>query len=151
MPTSQTTSFIQIFRISLFVLITCFYSCKSSTLIGIYKSQEPNLLVRQFEYHIMDKSRTSGTTLRLKADSTYWIETCANIGNGKWSINNDSLLLLPEVIRWKIDSLNLVKPIKDFGKHSYLVQGSKLVSIFAKLEKKGKTIMVYEVLEKVSD
>lgn len=141
----------QISRIRWLVLILLFDCCKNSNLIGIYQSQKSNLLLRQFEYQILDKSRTSGTTLRLQKDSTYWIETCANIGTGKWSINNDTLLLFPEEVSWRNDSLNLVNPIKDFDIRSYLIQGSKLVSVFARIEDKRKSITVYEVLKKVSN
>ena len=148
MQTKQTIIFIRIFRISCLLLLAGFSSCKTSTLCGTYLSQDKGVVVRQIEYRLFNKSRTSGTKLELLEDSTFQLETCANLAHGSWTKINDSLWLFPVSMNWKIDSLNRINPILHYEKFSYLVQGEKLVSIFTKLEEAGKTITVYEILEK---
>lgn len=150
MQIRQTTMFIRIFKISWILLFFLFCSCTSTSVIGTYKSSQPNFVVQQFEKRIQKKGRTLGTVLRLNKDSTYNYETCANYGIGNWSIINDSLILFPDSLSWKSDSLNEKRPIQiDEKRFSYYIQGTTLISLFSKKENNGNTLDIYDVVEKV--
>jgi hypothetical protein len=83
------------------------FSCNSSekTITGIYTSKKQNKFDKLFDTY---DYWAIGTTIKLEKDSTFYMKTCGNIGEGNWKIKKDSLLLYPSSIKYAIDSLNKI-------------------------------------------
>ena len=72
---------------------------------GIYKSDKK--FVDRIPYlgcHFL-----TGSTIILNADSTFSSQTCSTKSSGKWKIVNDSIYLVEEILKFRIDSLNHLK------------------------------------------
>ena len=92
----------------IFIFIILFlFSCeqKITDITGLYKNDDyPKF--EQLLKSLKFDGLAVGSELDLKKDSSFVYSTCAIISNGKWTIKKDSLVLIENKIRWRIDSLN---------------------------------------------
>ena len=90
----------------LIVLISS--SCKKEfdSIIGKYESKEYSNLELAW-LGINNISASIGSTIEIKEDSTFYLQTCGNIMTGNWTLKKDTLCLFAESNRWRNDSLHL--------------------------------------------
>lgn len=95
-----------------YIIFTVFISCSSSqkSIVGTYISKKETRFDRFFNSY--DYWGT-GSTLNLEKDSTFFMKNCGNILEGKWKVENDSLLLFASSNRFVIDSLNEIPKLKE--------------------------------------
>ncbi|WP_179350055.1 hypothetical protein [Winogradskyella pacifica] len=92
----------------IFIFIFFFLLCcgKNITdITGLYKNDDyskSEQLLKSLKFDGL----AVGSELDLKKDSSFVYSTCAIISNGRWTIKKDSLILIENEIRWRIDSLN---------------------------------------------
>lgn len=75
-------------------------------IVGKYQSKKRSLVSKTYLSVIKNTTFVIGSSLEIKSDSTFYLDNCGNIEDGKWQIHGDSLLLFCEHNRWRIDSLN---------------------------------------------
>ncbi|QYJ68672.1 hypothetical protein [Flavobacterium litorale] len=100
-------------------------------LIGVYKSKKPN----KFNVAIGRVTGVSygvGNKMILNKDSTFVYETCAMVISGKWSTENDTLLMYYDKKRFKVEELNTdpeyIKFIKVYPEpHKIQIKGARLI------------------------
>jgi hypothetical protein len=79
------------------------------------------------------KFYATGTSLNIKKDSTYYLQTCGNIIEGKWKRKDDSLLLFKYSNKYRIDSLNNIPEwkikliVNPQNPDIYLINGDKII------------------------
>lgn len=79
---------------------------KIDSIIGKYESKEYSNLELAW-MGINNTSASIGSTIEIKEDSTFYLQTCGNIMTGNWTLKKDTLYLFAESNRWKNDSLHL--------------------------------------------
>jgi len=92
----------------LLITLLLFMGCNNSSneVEGYYEIDTYNLKDKIVFGLLNGYSFAYGSTLQVNKDSTFEYTTCANIMNGKWHIDEDSIVLNVVNNRWKIDSLN---------------------------------------------
>lgn len=122
-------------------------SVQNTNMIGSYKSKEFNKINRGYLYFFKNAPNVViGSTLNLKADSTFHLVNCGNTIDGKWQIHQDSLLLFCEDNKWNNDSLNIYGYNGDFldcgngAPYVYIIEKDVLKN---KVKPKGKTVLNY--------
>jgi hypothetical protein len=95
---------------SLMLIAILSYSSSDSKieLAQHYKSQPPSVWEKATNIckYGLKWGWAGGSALTLNPDSTFAMSTCGNYCNGKWYVQTDSLFLIYEKMRYKIDSFN---------------------------------------------
>lgn len=78
----------------------------SGDITGNYKSVEYGFIAQNYLSFFENTTYVLRSSLKINADSTYVLQNCGNIEEGKWQVQHDSLLLFCEQNRWRIDSFN---------------------------------------------
>lgn len=137
------------------VFLFCLFGCASTQpeLSGKYRTDNPNFIKKAWLVVMRGyDSFAAGTELVLKSDSSFRMETCANIITGKWSHTEGSLYLVYETNRWRNDSLHKNgfegrwPQVKETPR-AVLINGSSLV-FYGALENRRSKNKVYYVLTK---
>lgn len=118
----------------------------SEGIIGKYQSKEHSLITKEYLSYFKNTTFVIRSSLVIKKDSTYYLENCGNVEEGKWQVHSDSLLLFCEHNRWRIDSLN-----KTGFNGKFLDCGDGAPSVFIidknvlkqQWKSKGRTILNY--------
>jgi hypothetical protein len=77
--------------------------------VGTYKNFKPSKAQAYWiKLSLRYNSYMLGSSVELKADSTFIYQTCGNIEIGKWTIEEDSLVLYVSDGRHKNDSINAI-------------------------------------------
>ena len=83
---------------------------------------------------------TGNMELTLKFDSSYSEMTCGNYINGRWSVQNDTLFLYCERIRWMNDSLERIRPLScNSSPERYYIEGTGDLKAYVHSKAKNNT------------
>lgn len=143
-------------RILLLVLIGFGFACQQANrpVVGKYRSVSTGLLKERYEYIFKNSVRIIGSELDIRQDSTFRYQTCANLMTGKWHLRSDSLFLMMQINRWRIDSLHEhgwkgTHP-KPGGEARFVIKGDRLIE-YGKATFRGKSWNAIEELEQADD
>jgi|GEM_PF-864649 len=141
----------KLFKISL-ASILILSGCRASgeSITGTYKSKTHNFVAQCYLHFFLNTRYVVGSTLEIKADSTYHLQNCGNIIDGKWQIGHDSLFLFCESNRWRMDSFNKTGFNGEFleCKHEPQIFFIDKGLLKQKLQLKGRTVLNYFVKDK---
>jgi hypothetical protein len=71
---------------------------------GLYKSKSPGRL-EWINLRLQGvKNYSIGSELTLNPDSTYYMQTCGAVSNGRWHTDSSRLYLKEEYINWRLDT-----------------------------------------------
>lgn len=88
-------------------IIVLFISCQwNDKVVGEYASHKPSKFYNFWHKKDLNKGYVVGSSLSLKADSSFININCGNIMYGKWNCIGDHLFLYCDSNKYAIDSLN---------------------------------------------
>ena len=127
------------------LFVSCLFISAHSeqSLPGLYKSAKPSLLdqvtnkAMRARYHVM------GSELMLKEDHSFEYTTCGNIITGTWTSDDKNLYLLYKTNKYRIDSLNAVRPPLQIPDKPYGLKISKSGYLYYSMtEDDGNTLLM---------
>ena len=113
-----------------FIFISCTIA-NHEQVVGSYESYDIGyfeLIQNYISNGLKAVYYSKGTTLNLKADSTFSYGTCGNLITGIWSIKKDTLVLNGKTNKYRNDSLNLVLPPPKVGINKFVIDKKKVYS-----------------------
>ena len=119
-------------KIILLFLIIVLYSCsrdEERALIGTWKVKDYTLWERGIGFLNGATSLVFGQVLTLSSDSSYREQSCGNFYVGKWTLQNDSLILKCDTM-WYRKNYDSENGIVSRSQTIFIIEKNKLVKIF---------------------